>query len=1272
MNPSGPKDYSISPVLNCSPAAILVIAAIYAVAAKLSFLVTIPPGNVSPIFPSAGIALAAVLILGRRALFGVWLGSFLANTLSFFDGTVPSGHGVLGALLVSALIGLGATCGAGAGAFLVRRLCNNEHPLYSGVNVLRLVMAGALGGCMISATIGVLSLLLTGHTPWERFAYSWITWWVGDAAGAIVAAPLILAWHHQPPCRMNPWRILEAAALGGATLLLCLFAFFRNLPFEYGLIPLLLWSAFRFGMRGATTTAAVIALLATIGTWNGSSPFIGVGVNESLLLLYSFLGVAIISALFLAGILEERKRAEVELRRVNRALRTVSECNQALVLAPDEATLMTDLCCILVAQGAYRLAWVGFAGQDEARSVRPMAQAGFEEGYLETLQITWADMGCASSPTGTAIRTGKPCLARDILTDRNFVPWREGALRLGYASSLVLPLKTGDRVFGALSIYSVTPDAFDAEETKLLTDLANDMAYGITALRTRTLREQAELALRESERRLCMIGDNLPDSYVYRYTHGADGTPRFLYLSAGVERIHGVKTEDVLRDFGLLQRQIQPEQLPSFLAAEAASLKALSDFEMEVKVQGANGHWRWLLLRSHPHRKPDGQTVWDGVAADITARKQAESALQHERDFSAAVLNSLPGVVYCYDTNLRFQRWNKNLEHVTGYTAEEITRLSPLDLFEGANKELVAERIREVFSKGRSEVEAYFVTKNGTSIPYYFTGLSTEIDGKPHLVGVGIDISTRKRAEEAVRLTLERYRRFVDANIVGVVVANAEGSVLEANDYYLRLTGYTREELEQGKVDWRALTPPEWRPMDDQAIQEVRQRGTCNPYEKEYARRDGTRVPVFLADTLLPGPEEHIAAFVLDLTERKKAEAKMRESERKYRELVEHANSIILHWGRDGRIIFLNEFGQHFFGYKEAEIRGRNVIGTIVPETESSGRNLQKLMDEILAHPEAFEQNVNENMRRNGERVWIAWTNKTVLDEKGHVAEILSIGLDITARKRAEEELQATQACLEQRVLERTAELAAARDRAESADRVKSAFLATMSHELRTPLNSIIGFTGLLLQGLAGPLNAEQAKQLGMVKISGKHLLALINDVLDISKIEAGQIEIACAPFNLREAIEKVVETVTPLADRKRLPLIVRIAPEVSGITSDRRRVEQIMLNLLSNAIKFTEQGEITLAAEIVPDTLPIPVSVIRLSVADTGPGIKPEDLDKLFQPFRQLDTGLTRQHEGTGLGLAICKRLVERMDGTIAVASEWGKGSTFQFTLPIQPERNP
>jgi PAS domain S-box-containing protein len=402
---------------------------------------------------------------------------------------------------------------------------------------------------------------------------------------------------------------------------------------------------------------------------------------------------------------------------------------------------------------------------------------------------------------------------------------------------------------------------------------------------------------------------------------------------------------------------------------------------------------------------------------------------------------------------------------------------------------------------------------------------------------------------------------------------------------------------------------------------------------------------------------------IRDVTAQKLAELALHESERKYRELVENANSIILRWTPEGRISFLNEFGQRFFGYAQAELHGRHVMGTIVPEAESGGRNLKPLMDEICKNPAAFEQNVNENMRRNGERVWIAWTNKIVMDQQGQVAEILSIGLDVTARKQAEEELRAIKVGLEQRVAERTAELVVAKEHAEAADRLKSTFLAAMSHELRTPLNSVIGFTGLLLQGLAGPLNEEQAKQLRMVKDSGQHLLALINDVLDISKIESGQVEINNEPFDLPESFRKVLLAVKPMADKKDLGLVARVAEDVGQITSDRRRVEQILLNLLNNAIKFTEAGEVRVECRLDKERV-----VTR--VTDTGIGIKPEDIDRLFQPFRQLDDGLTRQYEGTGLGLAISRRLVECLGGTISVESQWGKGATFQFTLPVRPER--
>jgi len=258
-------------------------------------------------------------------------------------------------------------------------------------------------------------------------------------------------------------------------------------------------------------------------------------------------------------------------------------------------------------------------------------------------------------------------------------------------------------------------------------------------------------------------------------------------------------------------------------------------------------------------------------------------------------------------------------------------------------------------------------------------------------------------------------------------------------------------------------------------------------------------------------------------------------------------------------------------------------------------------------------------------------------------------------------QLQAANEKLSAEIKERIqtlSELAVAKERAEAADRLKSAFLATMSHELRTPLNSIIGFTGIILQGIVGPLNDEQKKQLNMVRGSAQHLLSLINDVLDISKIEAGQLQIAHENYNLRQTIEKTVESARPLADKKGLELACSISSEIENLTGDRRRIEQILLNLISNAIKFTEKGSVKIECE--PED-----GKVTVKVTDTGIGIRTEDMETIFQAFRQIDSGITRKYEGTGLGLSICKRLVELMGGKIWVTSAWGSGSTFSLSLP-------
>ena len=385
--------------------------------------------------------------------------------------------------------------------------------------------------------------------------------------------------------------------------------------------------------------------------------------------------------------------------------------------------------------------------------------------------------------------------------------------------------------------------------------------------------------------------------------------------------------------------------------------------------------------------------------------------------------------------------------------------------------------------------------------------------------------------------------------------------------------------------------------------------------------------------------------------------------------MLESMPGILYFYDDQGRFLRWNRNFEQVTGYAGAEITGMHPLN-FVPEQD------QPLVQQRIA--EVFERGESSVearlLAKDGRLTPYFFTGRRIV--LNGTACLVGVGIDITARQRAEMALRVLNQTLELEVNERTKELRAALVRAEAADRIKSAFLATMSHELRTPLNSIIGFTGVILQGLAGPLNAEQAKQLGMVRHSARHLLELINDVLDISKIEAGQLEVRAEPFDLRASLERVTALVQPLADKKRLTLSTVLPPEPGIMESDRRRVEQILINLLNNAIKFTDRGSVTLTVAPVTDYRPTPDAppcpAVRLQVMDTGLGLRPEDVATLFQPFRQIDMGLARQHEGTGLGLVICRRLAALLGGEISVVSEYASGSTFTLTLPRQKPIRP
>ncbi|WP_447977957.1 response regulator [Candidatus Nitrospira bockiana] len=413
------------------------------------------------------------------------------------------------------------------------------------------------------------------------------------------------------------------------------------------------------------------------------------------------------------------------------------------------------------------------------------------------------------------------------------------------------------------------------------------------------------------------------------------------------------------------------------------------------------------------------------------------------------------------------------------------------------------------------------------------------------------------------------------------------------------------------------------------------------------------------------GEFEYLTEVVSHITGLLKTQSEaLRESELKFRSVAQSANDAIVSGDTNGCIIAWNHGAEIMFGYREEDVVGKPLT-LLMPERyrERHAQGLKRLAatGESRIIGKTLEL---AGLRCDGSEFPLELSLATW--KTGQGTFYTGIIRDITDRKRAEEALRALTASLEQKVAERTAELERARDQALIATRHKSEFLANMSHELRTPLNAVIGFSEVLIERMFGDVNEKQEEYLQDILSSGRHLLALINDILDLAKVESGRLELEISTFRLPATLENTVTLVRERARRHGIHVTLEIDERLDDFTADERKVKQVILNLLSNAIKFTpDGGAIALKASSRDERL-------EISVTDTGIGIAPEEHERIFGEFHQAGGAQARAREGTGLGLALAKKFVELHGGRIWVDSEVGRGSTFTFTLPFRSPREP
>jgi two-component system, sensor histidine kinase and response regulator len=684
-------------------------------------------------------------------------------------------------------------------------------------------------------------------------------------------------------------------------------------------------------------------------------------------------------------------------------------------------------------------------------------------------------------------------------------------------------------------------------------------------------------------------------------------------------------------------------------------------------ILSKDGQKGWVDNRKYPIKDDKGEIIGlFGVARVITDKVAAEEALRRERETLQLILDYAPIGIWCQDGRGKISFVSKAFCQSVGIT-EAAFKTTPH----------YAELIPEAFRQQCLDSDAAALARDGVSISHQrlpfvdgnvhdlriIKAVKRDDHGEPQaLVGLSLDITEEIRREQALCLERDNTRTLLETVEAIIVALDGEGRITMLNRKGCLLLGYDETEL-IGKDWFEWCLPPE---IDRDEIRHIHKdvlagNIAASYFENTVVTRRGEQRLIAWRNSMIRNKEGNVIGSLScgeDITERKQMELSLRESEANFRALYEQAPLAYQSLDMAGNILEVNDAWLTQLGYSRDEVIGRYVGDFIEEESVST---LQCEFPKFQSTGRVAGPVFKMRHKLGSSPLWEV-NGRIGRDSEGRPLRTHCILTDVTSRLAAATELEKYQQHLEALVAERTADLAKAKEVAETANVAKSAFLANMSHEIRTPLNAISGMAHLIRR--AG-VDRQQAERLGKLQAASDHLLAIINAVLDLSKIEAGKFSLDEEPFRIESLFGNIVSMLHARALAKNLPLATEINVVAQSFLGDATRLQQALLNYAANALKFTETGRIVLRAMQTNEDSD--TALIRFEVSDTGIGIAPEVLPRLFSAFEQADNSTTRQYGGTGLGLAITKKIAVLMGGDAGVESTLGQGSTFWFSARLK-----